>query len=95
MSSLDSNLGLFRNWLLLFFENRKDVTTQPYLIIRDLPSQGMGLPLDIMFFITTTNWMRYEEIQSDIFEEIMITLKDFGLKQFQCNIMLNTNLELH
>jgi Small-conductance mechanosensitive channel len=78
-----TNLGLYRFWVTLFLENNKNVTTNPYLIINDLPSTGAGLPLEIIFFITTTNWDLYEQIQSTIYEQMMGIMPRFGLKLFQ------------
>ncbi|MDO5571953.1 MAG: mechanosensitive ion channel [Bacteroidales bacterium] len=78
-----TNMGMYRLWITLFLENHKNVTTDPYMIINDMPSNGAGLPLEIIFFITTTNWNLYEQIQSTIYEQMMGMAPKFGLKIFQ------------
>lgn len=87
---MDTNLGVYRLWLGLFLQNHPNVTQQPYQIIRDTPSDGAGLPLQLMFFITTTEWTTYENIQSLIFEQAMGMLSHFGLRQFQFDGWVDT-----
>lgn len=81
--NIDTNLGLFRLWTRMFLVHHPNVTNDPYLIIHDLASDGTGLPVELIFFITTTDWNNYENIQSLIFEQIMSMLSHFDLRQFQ------------
>lgn len=83
--ALQTNLGLFRIWVTLMLQEDEKVSNEPYLIIQDLPSDGAGLPLQLIFFINTTDWNLYEKIQSRIYEQMMSVLPEFGLRQFQFN----------
>ena len=80
---MKTKLGVFRTWLSLYLESHPNVTDNPYKIIHSLPAVGSGMPIELIFFITTTDWEKFENIQSEIFEEIMCILPAFGLSQFQ------------
>ena len=41
------------------------------LMVRQLESNEVGLPLEIYCFTNTTAWTEYEGIQSDIFDHIL------------------------
>ena len=79
----NTNLGIFRKWIYFYLKNRGDVTLSPYVIVHNLPSQGAGLPVELIFFINTTIWVNYEEIQSEIFEQILSLMDRFDLNHFQ------------
>ncbi|MGL4293033.1 MAG: mechanosensitive ion channel family protein [Bacteroidales bacterium] len=81
--ALQTNLGLFRVWLRLMLEEDDKVSNEPYIIIQDLPAEGTGLPLNLNFFVNTTDWDPFEKIQSRIFEQVMSMLPEFNLRQFQ------------
>lgn len=83
--ALQTNMGLFRVWVRLMLMEDEQVNPQPYIIIQDLPSNGAGIPLQLSFFINTTDWNTYEKAQSRIYEQMMSVLPEFGLKQFQYN----------
>lgn len=83
--ALQTNLGLFRIWVTLMLREDEQVSPEPYIIIQDLPSDGAGLPLQLNFFINTTDWNAYEQAQSRIYEQMMSILPEFGLRQFQFN----------
>lgn len=77
------NLGLFRKyleqWLTDLPEVRKDMT----LMVRQMEPTQAGLPLEIYFFTSLTEWIAYEHFQSEIFDHIYATLPLFGLAIFQ------------
>lgn len=90
----DTNLSLFRSWLKSYMTVHPDITNEPYLIVRDLPADGAGLPIELMFFVNTTIWADYERIQSLTFEQIMMMIPRFGLRQFQFNIWAESDANL-
>jgi miniconductance mechanosensitive channel len=53
------------------------------LIVRQLEPGPEGLPMQIYCFSNDTNWVNYEGLQSDIFDHILATLPEFGLRAFQ------------
>lgn len=53
------------------------------LIMRQLGPGPQGLPIEIYYFTSTTNWAVYEDIRSDIFDHLMVIVPEFGLRLFQ------------
>jgi miniconductance mechanosensitive channel len=52
-------------------------------MVRQLQPTAHGLPLELYFFFNGTAWVDYEHLQSEVFEYILATLPQFGLKAFQ------------
>ena len=52
-------------------------------LIRQLQPGAEGLPIEIYIFANTTEWVKYEDIQSDIFDHIMAIVPEFELKVYQ------------
>ena len=50
------------------------------LIVRQLQSSNLGLPMEIYAFTNTTNWNEYEDIQSDILDHVLAVLHEFTLQ---------------
>ena len=78
-----TNVGTFRQYLKAYLHQRNDVDKNLTFLIRQLPPGPDGLPIEIYIFANTTNWVKYEDIQSDIFDHIMAIVPEFELKVFQ------------
>jgi miniconductance mechanosensitive channel len=52
-------------------------------MVRQLAPSADGLPLEIYCFTSTTAWLEYEGIQSDIFDHLLAILPEFGLRVYQ------------
>ncbi|MDL2284328.1 mechanosensitive ion channel family protein [Oxalobacter sp. OttesenSCG-928-P03] len=78
-----TNIGTFRAYVLEYLKNREDIHTDMTLIVRQLNPGPQGLPLEIYCFTTTTAWVAYEGIQSDIFDHLYAILPEFGLRAYQ------------
>jgi miniconductance mechanosensitive channel len=52
-------------------------------MVRQLDPTEKGLPIQIYVFSNDIDWIRYEEIQSDIFDHLLAVIPEFGLKIFQ------------
>ena len=52
-------------------------------LVRQLSPTENGLPIQIYVFSNNTNWIDYEEIQSDIFDHLLAALNQFDLKIYQ------------
>jgi len=59
-------------------------------MIRQLEPTPVGLPLQLYIFTKTTEWVRYEEIQADIFDHLLAAIAKFELKVFQYDTAPNT-----
>lgn len=86
-SSRIVNLGLFRRHMKSWLENHKDVVGKKgrtmFTMVRQLQSTPQGIPLELYFFTSKTDWALYEEVQSDIFDYVYAIVGEFGLKIYQ------------
>ena len=78
-----TNLGTFRAYLVAYLQNHPYLSDGMTLMVRQLPSNEYGLPLEIYVFTNDTEWVHYEAIQSDIFDHIFAVVGEFGLRPFQ------------
>ena len=53
------------------------------ILVRQLSPTERGLPVQIYVFAATTDWVRYEEIQGDLFDHIFAIMHEFDLNLFQ------------
>ena len=77
------NLTAFREWLENWLKNNEKVNHGMMTMVRHLQPTANGLPLELYFFFNGTAWVDYEHVQAEIFEYILATLPEFGLKVFQ------------
>lgn len=78
-----TNIGTFRAYILNYLKNHDGIHKGMIQMVRQLPPQGRGLPLEIYAFSNVTNWVKYENIQSDIFDHVLSVAPQFGLSIFQ------------
>lgn len=78
-----TNLGTFRAYLDVFLKHHPDIHQQMTLMVRQLEPTANGIPMEIYAFTNTTSWVKYEGIQSDIFDHIFAVLQEFGLRAHQ------------
>ena len=53
------------------------------LLTRQLAPGPEGVPIEIYCFSPDTAWANYEGCQGDIFDHLIATLPEFGLRAFQ------------
>ena len=78
-----TNLGTFRAYVVSYLRSRSDISNHMTFLVRQLPPNGEGLPLEIYVFTDTTDWTAYESIQADIFDHLLAIIPSFGLRVFQ------------
>lgn len=54
-----------------------------FTMVRQLQSTPQGIPLELYFFTSKTDWALYEEVQSDIFDYVYAIVGEFGLRIYQ------------
>ena len=59
------------------------VNTKLDLIISQKEPTAYGLPIEVYFFLSDKMWKEYEQIQSDIFDHLLVMAKEFDLKLYQ------------
>jgi len=78
-----TNIGTFRAYLIEYLRQRKDLRKDLTFMVRQLPPGSEGLPIEIYIFTSTTDWLEYENVQSDIFDHILAVIPQFELSIFQ------------
>ena len=78
-----TNLGVFRAYLVRYLENEVPVNRSMTLMVRQLPPTETGIPIQLYFITDTVVWTEYEGIQSDVFDHVLAVIPEFGLRVFQ------------
>jgi miniconductance mechanosensitive channel len=79
-----TNIGTFRAWVWATLRNHPKIHQDGHtLLVRQLPSGPQGVPIEIYCFSNDTDWVAYENIQSDLFDRILASVPEFGLRVFQ------------
>ncbi len=78
-----TNIGTFRKYIEAYLRNNTNIHNEMTFLIRQLEPTEKGLPIQIYVFSNDIDWIRYEEIQSDIFDHLLAVIPEFGLKIFQ------------
>lgn len=78
-----TNIGVFRAYLVNYLKSHPNVNQTQTCMVRQLQPTEKGLPLELYFFAATTQWIPYEDIQSDVFDHIMAVVPEFGLQVYQ------------
>lgn len=78
-----TNLGAFRWYLLDLLTKHQAVNQQMIILVRLLPPDENGIPLEYTCFSTIEELTEYENFQSRIMEQVLATLPHFDLKVYQ------------
>ena len=78
-----TNIGVFRRYVESYLKQHKHIRQDMTVLVRQLPSDDLGLPIEIYCFTDTTAWLEYESIQSDIFDHLFAAAEWFGLDVYQ------------
>ncbi len=78
-----TNIGCFRIYLKKYLEVHPLLNKKMTLLVRQMPINQYGLPIEIYTFTKTTDWNEYEDIQSDIFDHILASADYFGIELYQ------------
>jgi len=78
-----TNIGCFRAYVLAYLKAHSGVHQKMSLMVRQMPPEPTGVPLEIYCFASTIVWAEYEGIQSDIFDHLFAILPEFGLRVYQ------------
>ena len=78
-----TNIGTFRAYVEGYLRNHNQIHNEMTFLVRQLPPNASGLPIEIYVFSNDTDWANYEKIQSDIFDHLLSVVSEFELKVFQ------------
>ena len=78
-----TNLGIFRIYIQEYLKKNININQEMTFLVRQLAPTKNGIPLEIYVFSNDTDWIKYEKIQSDIFDHLIAAVKEFDLNLFQ------------
>jgi miniconductance mechanosensitive channel len=78
-----TNIGTYRAYIQSYLRNSSSIHQDMTFLIRQLSPGKNGLPLEIYVFSNNTDWVKYESIQSDIFDHLIASVSEFDLTLFQ------------
>ncbi len=77
------NLRLFRASVEHYLRKLPEVNGELMLLVRQLEPTSEGLPLQLYFFTRQKDWVPHEKTAADVFEHVIASMPEFGLKVFQ------------
>lgn len=78
-----TNLGIFRAYLQEYLRDNPNIHKGMTFLVRHLQPTPQGLPIEIYVFSSDKVWANYEGIQADIFDHILASVPEFGLRVYQ------------
>ncbi|RKX23996.1 MAG: mechanosensitive ion channel family protein [Candidatus Zixiibacteriota bacterium] len=78
-----TNVGTFRAYVEAYLHNHPCIHQDMTFLVRQLPPDEHGLPIEIYVFSNVQAWAEYEAIQADIFDHILAVIPLFDLSVFQ------------
>lgn len=78
-----TNLSCFRAWLNAWLERHPKIHEDMLLMVREMESEGRGIPVEIYVFSNDQRWEYYEKIQAEIIDHVLAVLPLFDLRIFQ------------
>jgi miniconductance mechanosensitive channel len=78
-----TNVGTFRAYIERYLKTHPDINQKMTLLVRQLDSEGRGIPIEIYCFSSNKEWNAYESIQADIFDHLYAVAPEFDLRIFQ------------
>lgn len=78
-----TNLGVFRAYIEAYLKANSNLNQNMTRMVRQLQPTEFGVPLQVYVFSLEKDWMKYEQIQSDLFDHIIAAAPLFDLKIYQ------------
>ena len=78
-----SNLAAFETWLRRMLADNDSITHELTCMVRQTEAGDTGIPVEVYAFTKTRDWVEYEQIQTDIFDRIFVTVPKFDLQVYQ------------
>ncbi|NVO21608.1 MAG: mechanosensitive ion channel [Bacteroidetes bacterium] len=78
-----TNIGVFRAYLEEYLLHHPMVHNDSDQLVRQLQPTSSGIPIEVYAFIQETGFIKFEKVQSDIFDHILAIVPQFELRLFQ------------
>ena len=82
-NTMPTNIQLYRIYIERYLCSHPIVNTNLDLIITQKEPTPFGVPIEVYFFLSDKVWKEYEQIQSDIFDHLLVIVKEFELSLYQ------------
>src|SRR5690606_3843803 len=86
-----TNIGVFRIYAENYLMSRTDISKSDKLVVRQKEQTLEGMPLEIYCFTTSSDFLAYERIQSDIFDHLISASREFDLEISQPFVIQQNN----
>lgn len=78
-----TNIGVFRVYIKKYLEQHPEIHQEMLMSVRQMNSDEFGVPIEVYCFANTTKFVKYEEIQSDVFDHLFAAATFFDIELFQ------------
>jgi len=78
-----TNVGTLRAYIIAYLRQHPRIHQDLTFLVRQLAPTSKGLPIEIYVFTRDIEWVKYEEIQADIFDHLLAVMPMFDLRIFQ------------
>lgn len=78
-----TNLTAFRHFIEHYLMRHPEVNTGRWLMARQLDPTPHGLPVEVYFYFTEREFVRYEHLAADCMEHFIAMMPEFGLRAYQ------------
>lgn len=75
-----NNLTAFRLYLLDYLKNHPEIRSDQNILVRMLSPDENGIPMEIFAYTTTSVWVIYERIMTELFEHVIAMVPKFDLR---------------
>ena len=92
-NTMPTNIQLYRIYIERYLRSHSIVNTNLDLIVAQREPTQFGIPIEVYFFLSDKVWNEFEQIQSDIFDHLLVMVKEFDLKLYQLDMHVPTVLQ--
>ncbi|MDB4107590.1 mechanosensitive ion channel family protein [Bacteroidia bacterium] len=78
-----TNIGVLKVYIEKYLNSNPNINSEMMIMVRQLPSAEIGLPLEVYAFSKNKDWKVYESVMSDIFDHILSVVPYFDLQLFE------------
>lgn len=71
-----TNIGVFRAYLVNYLKSLPEVSKELTCMVRQLQPTETGIPIELYFFSSVKDWVPYEGIQSDVFDHVLAVTRN-------------------
>lgn len=78
-----ANVTLYRKFVERFLSENPMVDANQWLMVRQTPTEGFGMPIEMYFYVKEHDFVRFEELSAEIYEYCLASAAEFDLKIYQ------------